>query len=342
MNVIGDVRNKDTIILDDMVDTGGTTIQAAEALKGKGAKRVVAACTHAVLSGDAIEKVNNSVIEELIVTNTINHDSKKEQCKKLTVLSIASLIGEAIKRIHEESSISSLVCIIHVLWRGGKMERITINVEKREETGKGAARSLRRKDMIPAVLYRGGGSLPIKLPKKEITQFINTTCRRTDDGEPSICNDGESKLALMKEFQVDPIRRELLHADFFEVSLTEKLKVNVHISLTGEPIGVKRDGGILQYHLRDIEIECLPDKMPGHVDIDVSGLEIGQSLHVRDLKLGEDIKVLTDPGEVIVNVIAPLVEAAAPTEEAAPAEAAEPEVMKKGKKEEEKAEEEKK
>ncbi len=108
MNVIGDVQNKDTIILDDMIDTGGTTIQAATALKEKGAKRVVAACTHAVLSDNAIEKVNNSTIEELIVTNTIPPDSKKERCKKLTILSIAPLIGEAIKRIHEESSISSL------------------------------------------------------------------------------------------------------------------------------------------------------------------------------------------------------------------------------------------
>ena len=222
------------------------------------------------------------------------------------------------------------------------MERITINVEKREETGKGAARSLRRKDIVPGILYRGGGSLPIKLPKKEIKQFINTT-----SGQQVMVNlrfnDGESKLALIKEFQVDPLRRELLHADFFEVSLTEKLKVNVRVSVTGEPIGVKRDNGILQYHLREIEIECLPDKVPGYVDIDASGLEIGQGLHVRDLKLGEDIKVITDPGDVIVNVIAPLVEAAAPTEEAAPAEAAaEPEVMKKGKKEDEKAEEVKK
>jgi ribose-phosphate pyrophosphokinase len=108
MNVIGNVDNKDTVILDDMIDTGGTTIQAVEALKEKGAKRVVAACTHAVLSGAAIDQVNNSVIEELIVTNTIPLDSKKEQCPKLTVLSIASIIGEAIKRIHEESSISSL------------------------------------------------------------------------------------------------------------------------------------------------------------------------------------------------------------------------------------------
>jgi len=108
MNVIGDVEDKDTIILDDMIDTGGTTIQAAAALKDKGAKRVVAACTHAVLSDNAVEKLNNSVIEELIVTNTMPLDSKKEQCRKLNVLSIAPLIGEAIKRIHEESSISSL------------------------------------------------------------------------------------------------------------------------------------------------------------------------------------------------------------------------------------------
>lgn len=108
MNVIGDVRGKDTIILDDLIDTAGTTTQAASALKEKGAKRVLAACTHAVLSGPAIDRINNSVLEELIVTNTIPLDSKKEKCKKLTVLSIASLLGEAIKRIHEESSISSL------------------------------------------------------------------------------------------------------------------------------------------------------------------------------------------------------------------------------------------
>jgi large subunit ribosomal protein L25 len=214
------------------------------------------------------------------------------------------------------------------------MERTIIHAEKREETGKGIARSLRRKDMIPAVLYRAGGSLPIKLPKKEITQFINTTA-----GEQIMVDlqfaDGESKLALVKGYQIDPTRRELLHADFFEVLLTEKVKVNAHIIPTGEPIGVKRDAGILQNLLRDIEIECLPDKIPGHIKIDISGLEIGQSFHVRDLKLEEGIKVLTDPGEVIVNIIAPLVEEVAPAAEVAASEVAEPEVIKKGKKEEE-------
>ncbi len=108
MNVIGEVAQKDTIILDDMIDTGGTTIQAAAALKDKGAKRVIAACTHAVLSGTAIEKLNNSIIEELIVTNTIPLGNRNVSSNKITVLNIASLIGEAIKRIHEETSISSL------------------------------------------------------------------------------------------------------------------------------------------------------------------------------------------------------------------------------------------
>lgn len=108
MNVIGDVDKMDALILDDMADTAGTIAQAAAALKEKGARRVSAACTHAVLSGAAVETINNSVIEEMIVTNTIPLDNKVEQCKKLTVLSIGSLLGEAVKRIHEESSISTL------------------------------------------------------------------------------------------------------------------------------------------------------------------------------------------------------------------------------------------
>ncbi len=214
------------------------------------------------------------------------------------------------------------------------MERITINAEKRDEFGKGAARGLRRKNMIPAILYREGGSLPIKFSKKELTRFINTTA-----GEQVMVNlqfaDGESRLALIKDYQVEPTKGELLHADFFEVSLTEEVKVTVHVTTLGEPIGVRRDGGILQYPLREIDVECLPDRIPGHIKIDISGLEIGQSLRVSDLKLGEGIKVLNDPEKVIINIIAPAVEEAAPAEVAPAPEVAEPEVIKKGKKEEE-------
>lgn len=216
------------------------------------------------------------------------------------------------------------------------MERMTINVGKREECGKGAARSLRRKNMIPAILYRAGDSLPIKFSKKELSRFINATA-----GGQVMVNlqfgDGSSRLALMKDYQVDPSEGELIHADFFEVSLTEEVRVTVHITIVGESIGVKRDGGILQYLLREIEVECLPDRIPGHIEVDISGLEIGQSIHVRDLKLGEGIKVLTDPDEVVVNIVAPVVEEVAPAEVAVP-EITEPEVIKKGKKEEEEEE----
>lgn len=108
MNIVGDVEGRKALLLDDMIDTAGTITQAVLALKNKGATKVFAACTHAVLSGPAIKRLNDSELNEVIVTNTIPLDSKKEECKKLTVLSVAPLLGEAIKRIHEESSVSSL------------------------------------------------------------------------------------------------------------------------------------------------------------------------------------------------------------------------------------------
>jgi large subunit ribosomal protein L25 len=213
------------------------------------------------------------------------------------------------------------------------MERMSISVEKREEVGKGAARSLRRNNMIPAVIYRAGDSLPVQFSKKDLSRFINATA-----GEQIMVDlqfgDGSSRFALMKDYQTDPVDGELLHADFFEVSLTEEVEVTVHITLVGEPIGVRRDGGILQYLIREIEVECLPDKIPGHIEVDVSNLEIGQSIRVGDLRPGEGIKVLNDPDEVIINIVAPAVEEVAPVEAAAP-EIKEPEIIKKGKKEEE-------
>ncbi|RJQ44417.1 MAG: ribose-phosphate pyrophosphokinase [Nitrospiraceae bacterium] len=108
MHVIGDVKDKVAILFDDMIDTAGTITQAASAIKAGGANRVVAACAHAVLSGPALDRINGSDLEEVIVTNTIPMDCKQEKCSKLTVLSVAPLLGEAIKRIHEETSISSL------------------------------------------------------------------------------------------------------------------------------------------------------------------------------------------------------------------------------------------
>ncbi len=213
------------------------------------------------------------------------------------------------------------------------MERVTLNAEHRTETGKGVARSLRRQGYMPAVIYRAGGSMPIKLKRQDIVNFLNSTM-----GEQVMVNlqfsDGDTRLALLKDYQVDPVKGELLHTDFYEVSLKEKVRVTVSIVLMGEPVGVKREGGVLQQTLSELEIECLPDMIPSHLEIDVSGLKVGRSLHVSDLTLEEGIRVFDDPEEVIATVVAPAVEPeeAAPEEEAA--EAAEPEVIKKGKKEE--------
>ncbi len=220
------------------------------------------------------------------------------------------------------------------------MERVSIAAEKREAHGKGVARSLRRDGKVPAVLYREGRALSITLSRKELAKLINTAA-----GEQVMVDlqftGGEKKLALLKDVQVDPIKGELLHSDFFEVSLTETVRISLHVTTVGEPIGVKRDAGILQHTLREVEVECLPDDIPGKVEIDISRLEVGQSVHVNDLQFKEGIKVLTDPGDVIVTVISPVVEEAAPAAAeavAAGAGAPEPEVVKKGKKEEEGAE----
>ncbi len=108
MNIIGDVKGRDALLLDDMIDTAGTITKAVDAIKRNGAKKVMAACSHAVLSGPAIKRLNESELDKVVATNTIAMDGKQKECPKLKVLTVAPLIGEAIKRIHDESSLSSL------------------------------------------------------------------------------------------------------------------------------------------------------------------------------------------------------------------------------------------
>ncbi len=223
------------------------------------------------------------------------------------------------------------------------MERQTLTAEKREGAGKGVARSMRRAGSTPAVIYRENKSTPLKLNSKELQKFIRDT--KGDQVLVNIKLDGGNKVALLKDFQTDPVNGELLHADFFEVSLKEKVRVAVHITLAGEPIGVKRDKGILQYGTREIEVECLPGDIPGHLELDISEMEIGDSRHVMELDLPKGVTLLSDPDDLIITVVAPKVEEEVVAEEevAVEEEGAEPEVAEKGKaKEEEKAEEEKK
>ncbi len=215
------------------------------------------------------------------------------------------------------------------------MERLDITASKRERVGKGAARALRRQGEIPAVIYRKGASESIKISGKEFLKAFKKI-----RGENVLINlnfpDGTSKLAVIKDYQVDPVTGELLHTDFQEILLTEKVRVTVKVVTVGIPKGVKERGGVLQHGLREIEIEALPDKIPGHIEVDVSSLDVGESIHVRDLILPEGVKVLTDGDEVIATLTSPLVEEAP----AVPSpEVTEPEVIKKGKKVEEAEEE---
>ncbi|MBI5675232.1 MAG: 50S ribosomal protein L25 [Nitrospirae bacterium] len=222
------------------------------------------------------------------------------------------------------------------------MKKILLKAEQRTEIGKGGARSLRRQGMLPAVIYAGGKSTPIKFHRKEIVKLITSGV-----GEHAILNIEFSKdggkpaehPALIKEYQKDPVSTELLHVDFMEISLKEKIKISIPIVITKEPVSIKT-GGIMEHHLREIEIECLPTQIPEAIEIDAGSVEIGHSLHVSDIKPIEGIRIVTNPQMVIMNVTAPRVEEAPAV--AAEAVAAEPEVLKAKAKEEGSKEEPKK
>lgn len=213
------------------------------------------------------------------------------------------------------------------------MERFILNAEKRERTGKGVARQLRNKGIIPCVIYRGGYSVPVQIRAKELLPFMNIATR--EKLFVTLKLNGEEKQAILQDYQVDPVSGKLLHVDFMEVSATEKIRVTVPVVLVGEPIGVKQDKGVLQHGISEIEIEAIPEKIPGHIEVDVSNLKVWDSIHVRDIKFEEGIKVISDPDEVIATITLEEEEVeAAPSVEETP----EPEVIKKGKKAEEEEE----
>jgi len=218
------------------------------------------------------------------------------------------------------------------------MEKIALTAQVREKAGKGVARGLRRNQRVPAVLYSHGKSMPISMGNKDVTKILNS-----EGGEHALINlkveggkEGAEKLALIKDYQVDPRNGELIHVDLMEVAMNEKVKIPVAVYLAGSSIGVK-EGGILQHNLREVEIECLPTQIPEHLEINISALKVNESLHVRDMKVAEGIKILTDGDATVVTIQPPISDAkleamltAAPV---AATEAGEPELVKKPKKE---------
>ncbi len=221
------------------------------------------------------------------------------------------------------------------------MEKIALTAQVRERAGKGVARGLRRNQMVPAILYSHGKSMPIAMGDKDVVKVFNT-----EGGEHALINlklegakGAAERLALIKDYQLDPISGKLIHVDLMEVALDEKVEIEVAVHITGESAGVK-EGGIFQYGLRSLQIECLPGQIPDSIEVDISALKINESLHVRDIKLANGIRILADPDATVATVQPPMSEAkleAMLTATPATTEAAEPELVKKPAKEGEEA-----
>lgn len=221
---------------------------------------------------------------------------------------------------------------------------ITVTAEVRSSRGKNEAHRTRAAGKIPAVVY-GAYQDPVSIAvnPREITKII-----RSNTGYNTIftlaVEGGESTPVMVVDQQVDPVRGSLLHADFKRVDLTKRIRVSVPVHTAGEPAGVKVQGGLLEVISRAVEIECLPDEIPESFVVNVSELMIGQSKRASDVGLTGSMKLVSDPQTVIAHIVALRAEEVAATPEAAaPAAgaAAEPEVVKKGKKDEAPAAEEK-
>ena len=211
-----------------------------------------------------------------------------------------------------------------------KMEKIIIHATHRDVTGKKVG-ALRRQGKLPAVLYGHNFSpTPITLDRHDATLALS---RLTSSSLVTINLDGQEHAALVREKQRDLIKNELLHVDFQVVSLTEKIRARVGITLTGTAPAVKIYNGVVLTGLEEIEVECLPQDLPDRIAVDISNLrEIGDGIYVRDLNLGDKVEILEDKDEMIVIITGGTTEEEI-VEEAA--EGAEPEVIEKGKKEEE-------
>jgi len=212
------------------------------------------------------------------------------------------------------------------------MKTIDLEVERRSTRGKNEARRERAGGRIPAVVYGAGKpNVPISVDRKSLSDAF-----RKGAGENAIfllklSGSDQSRHAMIRDLQKDPLSRKALHIDFVRVLMDAKIRVSVPIEPVGIARGVKQEGGILDFVTRQVEIECLPGNIPAHLSVDVSELEIGDVLRVSQIPPIEDVEIVDDPEKVLVHVVHPTQEAEpAVAAEAAP-EAAEPEVLKKGK-----------
>lgn len=212
---------------------------------------------------------------------------------------------------------------------------ITVKGQARQAGTKNMARRVRKSGLVPATLY-GAGKQPasLSLDPKQISSILHSAAGHNTIFELQL--DGEKTMAMIVDWQYEPIKGSMLHVDVKRIAMDKKLVINVPIILVGEAIGVKTEGGVLEQVLREVEVECLPADIPNTIEVDISNLAYGQVIRVKDLLHGGKLHFLTDEESPVAHVVH-IKEVVEPTPEAVAAEAAagaaEPEVIKKGKQE---------
>jgi large subunit ribosomal protein L25 len=216
------------------------------------------------------------------------------------------------------------------------MSDVILEVEPRVELGNNASRRVRARGLVPAVVYGGGkDTVSIQLQRKTLLELLKGAHHENAIFLLKLA--GKERHAMIRELQIDPISRQIVHIDFQRVTMTEKIRVQVPIELTGTAYGVKTEGGMVDFITREIHVECLPGDIPQQITLDVTDLHIGQHVEVSQLQIPAGVTLLEDPHRVIVALSHAKVEEpeaeAAPEAAAAPT-TAEPEVIKRGKTEE--------
>ncbi|MGA2096565.1 MAG: 50S ribosomal protein L25 [Candidatus Acidiferrum sp.] len=213
--------------------------------------------------------------------------------------------------------------------------QIVVEGAPRSDRGKNEARRLRQTGQVPAVLYGGKGeAITLAVNAKQVSAILRSASGHNTLFQVDLA--GKHEPAILKDWQVDPLSGNLLHVDLLRIAMDVRMKVKVPVHTFGEPAGVKQQGGVYELVTREVEIECLPAEIPTEFKVDVSGLMLNQQLRAKDISMDTaKMKLITDPDRVLAHVVALKVEEEKPVEAVAAegATPAEPEVIKKGKKE---------
>ncbi|HKI86790.1 MAG TPA: 50S ribosomal protein L25 [Thermoanaerobaculia bacterium] len=219
---------------------------------------------------------------------------------------------------------------------------LTIEVHQRAEKGKNENRRLRGAGWVPGIVYGGGkDSVPIKIDRRRLLELLKEAGGENALFELKLSETGQSRHAMVRDIDVDPVSREIRHIDFQRILLTQKVRIEVPIELKGVSTGVKNEGGILDFVTRSVELECLPRDIPQAIEVNISELHIGQHIEVGELELPAKVTLMEEPDRVILSIAHPRLEEVEgeAEEELLEAEAEEPEVIRKGKAEEPETEE---